>query len=96
MEEIISIARGTEVGGRRSGTERRKSFVFGHFPERRSGMERRTNSLRAEQLKASVPWESKHHYMEFASTQKGFLFAALFSMPIWAIIILLIANRLPF
>ena len=28
--------------------------------------------------------------------QIGFLFAALFSMPIWAIIILLIAYRLPF
>ena len=82
MEQIISTARGTEVVGRRSGAERRKSFVFGHFPERRSGMDRRTRALRAERLRESFPRESKHHYTEFASTQKGFLFAALFSMPI--------------
>jgi len=48
VTEADSIPEKGDRGGRRSGIERRKIFIPGYTPERRSGLDRRSGQERAE------------------------------------------------
>ncbi len=83
-------------GGRRSGFERRKFSVLEYAPERRSGEERRADQDRRSARGSEEAIYLKRdtdRYMEFANTQKGLFFAILLSLPLWAMIIFMIINR---
>ncbi len=84
-------------GGRRAGFERRKSPLLEYTPDRRTGQDRRNVRDRRN---GNFPGEivlqrrSTDRFLEFASTQKGFLMAILMSLPLWGLILYLILTRI--
>ncbi len=83
-------------GGRRLGVERRV-FTLGYSHERRSGQERRgaqDRRTKDEQGNPLYARRSMDRYMEFVSAQKGLAYGLLFSLPIWALIILFLMGKL--
>jgi hypothetical protein len=83
-------------GGRRSGVERRKFSILEYAPERRSGEARRGDQDRRSgrgSEEAIYLKRDTDRYMEFANTQKGLFLAVLLSLPLWAMIIFMIINR---
>lgn len=86
-----------DKGGRRSGSERRKFPILEYAPERRSGQERRDNQDRrngTDSGEAIYLKRNADRYMEFANTQKGVFLAMLLSLPLWALIIFMIINKI--
>ncbi len=85
-----------DKGGRRSGIDRRKFFIPEHAPENRSGQDRRSNQERRKGRDLSGVSYLKRgtdRYMEFANTQKGLFLAIMLSLPVWALIIFMIFNK---
>ena len=85
-----------DQGGRRSGMDRRKSLVPEFAPERRSGQDRRSNQERRsgrDLIEGSYLKRGTDRYEEFANTQRGLSLAFLLSLPIWALIIFMIINK---
>ena len=85
-------------GGRRTGDDRRKVFVLGFLPERRSGQDRRSYQDRRNRIDAedvSLLKRNADRYMEFANTQKGLLYGLLLSIPLWGLIIFMFLISAP-
>lgn len=83
-------------GGRRAGADRRKTFIPGFIPERRTGQDRRCYQDRRTRLDfdpSSYLRRNTDRYMEFANTQKGMLYGLLLSLPLWALIIFMFFFR---
>ncbi len=86
-----------DKGGRRLGNVRRRWFALGHRHERRSSQERRIvqdRRTRNNQGNVSYSRRSMDRYMEFINAHKGLAYGLLFSLPIWALIILFLMGRL--
>jgi hypothetical protein len=83
-------------GGRRSGNGRRRVVIPGYEPERRSGQDRRSGQ---ERRSPEHPEELDHlrrnmdRYAEFSNANRGFTYGILFSLMIWAVIILVIVRK---
>jgi hypothetical protein len=103
--EKVEIAMGNEnpipgirdKGGRRLGIFRRRFFTLGYTHERRSSQERRSGQerrTRNDQGNVSYSRRSMDRYMEFVNTHKGLAYGLLFSLPIWALIILFLMGKL--
>jgi len=86
-----------DKGGRRLGIVRRRFFTLGYRHERRSSQERRNSQdrrTRNDQGNVSHSRRSMDWYMEFVNTHKGLAYGLLFSLPIWALIILFLMGKL--
>jgi hypothetical protein len=86
-----------DKGGRRLGVARRRFFVLGYRHEKRSSQERRSSQdrrIRNDQGNVSYSRRSMDRYMEFVNTHKGLAYGLLFSLPIWALIILFLMGKL--
>lgn len=82
-----------DMGGRRSGMDRRNLFIPGYKPERRSGQDRREGQDRRTRYDPGAVSDLKRgmdRYIEDVKTCKGMTFALLLSIPIWAIITLMV------
>ena len=96
MPDLNWIAERGEIGGRRSGIDRRKLFISGYTPERRSNQDRRSSQDRRSRQNPGNAFNlrrSMDRYMEFVNTQKGVFLAILMSIPIWALIIFMIVKK---
>ena len=83
-------------GGRRMGGDRRKVFVIGFLPERRSGQDRRSDQDRRNRMDAedaSLLKRNADRYMEFSNTQKGLFYGLLLSLPLWGLILFMFFIR---
>ena len=90
MHDAYSKVGIPDKGGRRTCNDRRKVFVLGFLPERRSGQDRRSCQDRRNRIdaeNASLLKRNADRYMEFANTQKGLLYGLLLSIPLWGLII---------
>jgi hypothetical protein len=97
MGNANSIPGIKDKGGRRLGFVRRRFFTLGYRRERRSSQERRSlqdRRTRNGQGNVSYPRRSIDRYMEFVNTHKGLAYGLLFSLPIWALIILFLMGKL--
>jgi len=77
-------------GGRRLGIDRRRFFIPGYAPERRSNQERRSGQDRRsgeDPGNVMILRRGIDRYMEFVNTQKGLLLGVLMSLPFWVLII---------
>ncbi len=95
MPVVYSVAEERDIGGRRSGVDRRSLFIPGYTPERRSHQDRRSSQERrgAIDLENAITLERNiDRYTEFVNTQKGIFLALLLSFPIWALIIFIIIK----
>ena len=96
MPDLNWIAEKGEIDGRRSGLDRRKLFIPGYTPERRSNQDRRSSQDRRSRQNPGNAFNlrrSMDRYMEFVNTQKGVFLAILMSIPIWAVIIFMIVKK---
>ena len=86
-----------DKGGKRVGIVRRRFFTLGYRHERRSSQERRiVQDRRTQNNQGNVSYSrrSMDRYMEFINAHKGLAYGLLFSLPIWALIILFLMGRL--
>jgi hypothetical protein len=93
MNYANSIPEKIDRRDRRSGIDRRRDFIPGYVPERRSNQERRSGQdrrIRKDNGNVSYLGRISDTYMEFANTIKGIFIATLLSLPLWAFIIFLI------
>ncbi len=81
-------------GGRRSELDRRRRFTPWYIPERRSGLERRSDfdrRIRKEDFTnimfSLVPKRKTDGYVEALKSRRMFLFGPVFGLLTWAIII---------
>jgi hypothetical protein len=84
-------------GGRRLGIVRRRLYPLGYRHERRSSQERRSGQdrrTRDDQGNISYSRRMMDRYMESVNTHKGLAYGLLFSLPIWALIILFLMGKL--
>ena len=96
MQDGYSQVKIPDKGGRRKAPDRRKTFMPGFIPERRTGQDRRSYQDRRTRLDldaASFLRRNTDRYMEFANTQKGMLYGLLLSLPLWALIIFMFLFR---
>jgi hypothetical protein len=96
MHSANSIPEKLDRWDRRSGIDRRRDYIPGYVPERRSNQERRSGQdrrSRKDQGNVIVLRRHSDTYMEFANTLKGIFLAILLSLPLWALIIYLIFKR---
>ena len=96
MGNVESIPQINDMGGRRSGNERRRADIPGYEPERRSGQDRRTGQERRS-LEQTDDFDylrrNMDRYAEFANTNRGFVYGILFSLMIWAVIIYIVVRQ---
>ncbi len=88
-----------DKGGRRLGIIRRRFFTLGFRHERRSSQERRSGQdrrTRSDPGNVSYWRRGMDRYQEFVNTHKGLAYGLLFSLPIWALIILFLMGKLSF
>ena len=96
MPDLCSTAEKEDRGGRRSGIDRRKFFIPGYTPERRSNQDRRGSQDRRNEPDPADAFNLRRNidrHMEFVNTQKGLLFAILLSLPVWGVIIFMIIKK---
>ncbi len=77
-------------GGRRLRVDRRKDFIPGFEPERRSWSDRRSNQdrrTRDGQQYVDFPRRDIDRYMEFRNATQGITYALLMGTSVWAAII---------
>jgi len=96
MRAVYSVAEEAEIWDRRLGFDRRKTLIITYEPEKRSGQDRRTGQDRRGFGQGNVGYLRRNfdRYIEFRNTNKGLIYGAILSVPIWAGIIFLIVNKL--
>jgi len=96
---VNSILHSHDRGGRRSGIARRRDVIPGYEPERRSGQDRRSGQERRsleQQGDFDYLRRNIDRYAEFSNTHRGVTYGILLSLPIWVVIIFLIARKVWF
>jgi hypothetical protein len=96
MHDGYSKVRIPDKGGRRTSADRRRIFISGFIPERRTGQDRRSYQDRRNRIdeeNVSFLRRNTDRYMEFANTQKGLLYGLLLSLPLWGLIIFMFLIR---
>jgi len=85
-----------DKGGRRLEFDRRKTLISGYHPERRSCQDRRTRQDRRGPGQGDISYLRRNmgRYNEFRNANKGLIFGALLSFPIWAGIIFFVMRKL--
>lgn len=99
MRNANLISAISDQGDRRSGIERRKISIPGYGPERRSGQDRRRSQRKRNRYDpeaVSYLERSYDRYMESVDTFKGISYGLLFSLTLWAAIILFVMLKLMF
>jgi hypothetical protein len=90
MRNDYSIFEKGDRGGRRLEIDRRRFFLPGCVPERRSSQDRRSGEDRrsgTETGNAANLRRNVDRCMEFVNAQKGLFFGVLLSLPFWGLII---------
>ena len=96
MGNAYSIPEEGNRNGRRLGIDRRRFFIPGYSPERRSNQERRNGQDRrsGKDPENVIFWRrSIDRYMEFINAQKGIFLGLSLSLPIWGLILFSIFKR---
>jgi len=91
MRRAYSISKKIDIWDRRSGIDRRRVFIPRSEPERRFNQERRSGQdrrIQKDQRNVIIARRYSDRCMELSNTQKGLFLAVLFSLPLWALIII--------
>jgi hypothetical protein len=83
-----------DKGGRRLGFDRRKTLIPEYQPERRSCLDRRTRQDRRGPGQGDISYLRRNfdRYFEFRNANKGLIYGALLSFPIWAVVIFVVSK----
>lgn len=83
-----------DKGGRRLGFDRRKRLIPEYQPERRSCLDRRTRQDRRGPGQGDISYLRRNldRYIEFRNANKGLVYGALLSFPIWAAVIFVVSK----
>ena len=94
MRDVYSVVEKADIEGRRLGFDRRKTFIIDHEPERRSGQDRRTRKDRRRPGQGDITYLRRNldRYIEFTNANKGLIYGALLSFPIWAVIFVVVSK----
>ncbi len=80
--------------GRRMGFDRRKTLIPEYQPERRSCLDRRTRQDRRGPGQGDISYLRRNldRYIEFRNANKGLIYGALLSFPMWAAVIFVVSK----
>lgn len=93
MPNANCLSRIVDKGGRRLGSDRRRTSVPECKPERRTGQERRSGSDRRSLEgggDSGYLRRNMDRYLEFVNTHKGLAYGIFLSLLIWGVIIFII------
>jgi hypothetical protein len=96
MEANYPIHRLRDRAGRRQGVDRRKVFIPGYEPDRRSGRDRRSNEDRRTQNdQAGVVFLRRNmdRYMEFANANKGITYGLISGVSVWGLLVTILIFK---
>ena len=95
MRDVYLVAEKADIEGRRLGFDRRKTLIIEEYePEKRSGQDRRTRRDRRGPGQGDISYlrRNLYRYIEFRNVNKGLIYGALLSFPIWAAVIFVVSK----
>ena len=96
MKANDPISRLRDRGGRRLGVDRRKVFISGHEPDRRSWRDRRSNEdkrTQDDQAGVDLLRRDMDRYMEFANANKGITYGLISGLSVWGLIVTILVFK---